>query len=113
MEPITTNWSREELKAYILLYCAHADFIETQEEVDYIKSKVSEVDYKKIHKEFDNDSDYESIQKIEYTVEKYNYTKEEIHTLFKRMKELFYLDGEYSAAEQSIFIGLKHLLGEN
>ncbi len=113
MEPITTNWSREELKAYILLYCAHADFIETQEEVDYIESKVNEVDYKKIHEEFDRDSDYESIQKIEYTIEKYNYSKEEIHDLFMRIKELFYLDGEYSAAEQSIFIGLKHLLGED
>ena len=113
MENISTNWTREELKAYILLYCAHADFIETQEEIDYIKSKVSEADYQKIHDEFEKDSDYESIQKIEYTIEKYNYTKAEIDSLFERIKELFYLDGEYSAAEQSIFIGLKHLLGDN
>ncbi|RFN60176.1 hypothetical protein [Marixanthomonas ophiurae] len=113
MESITTNWTREELKAYILLYCAHADFIETKEEVDYIKSKVSNVDYKKIHNEFEKDSDYESIQKIEYTIEKYNYTKKEIDSLFKRIKELFYIDDEFTAAEQSIFIGLKHLLREN
>ena len=113
MEGISTNWTREELKAYILLYCAHADFIETKEEIDYIKSKVSEADYQKIHNEFENDSDYESIQKIEYTIEKYNYTEAEIDSLFKRIKELFYLDGEYSAAEQSIFIGLKHLLKTN
>lgn len=113
MESITTNWTREELKAYILLYCAHADFIETKEEVDYIKSKVSNVDYKKIHNEFEKDSDYESLQKIEYTIEKYNYTKKEIDSLFKRIKELFYIDDEFTAAEQSIFIGLKHLLGDN
>lgn len=113
MEGISTNWTREELKAYILLYCAHADFIETKEEIDYIKSKVSEADYQKIYNEFENDSDYESIQKIEYTIGKYNYTEAEIDLLFKRIKELFYLDGEYSAAEQSIFIGLKHLLKTN
>ena len=39
MEEFITLWTREELKAYILLYCAYANFVETEAEKEYIKSK--------------------------------------------------------------------------
>ncbi len=110
MEEFTTNWTHDELKAYMLLYCAHADFIVTREEKEYIKSKVGEEEYQKIHKEFEEDNDYQQIQKIHSTIERLEYSKEEIDDAFQSIKKLFLSDGEMDILEQNIYRGLKHLL---
>lgn len=110
MEEFTTNWTHEELKGYMLLYCAHADFIVSQEEKEYIKSKVGVEKYRKIRKEFDEDNDYQQIQKIHNTIERLDYSKEEIDEAFKSIKKLFLSDGEMDILEQNIYRGLKHLL---
>jgi hypothetical protein len=110
MEEFKTDWTREELKAYILLYCANANFIETKAEKDFIKEKVGEEKYRKIHNEFDKDNDYQQIQKIEHTVERYNYNKSEIERLFEDIKRLFLSDGSIDILEQNIYRGLQHLL---
>lgn len=110
MEEIKTNWSREELKAYILLYCAHANFIETKSEKDYIKSKVGEDKYRKIHREFDDDNDYQKIQKIQNTVKRYDYSKAEIDKLFINIKRMFLAEGSMDILEENIYRGLQHLL---
>ncbi|GJM35858.1 MAG: hypothetical protein DHS20C18_48590 [Saprospiraceae bacterium] len=110
MKEINTNWSKEDLKAYLLLYCANADFVETEEEVNLIQSKVGEDRYKNIHIEFDQDNDYQKIQKIQANLEKHNYSKEQIDSLFQEMKELFLTDGNYDTLEQNLWRGLKRLL---
>ncbi len=110
MEEFTTDWSREELKAYILLYCANANFIETQEEKEYIKSKVGEEKYIKVHKEFDKDNDYQRIQKIQNTVGRFNYSEHEIDRLFENIKKMFLTDGSMDILEENIYRGLQHLL---
>lgn len=110
MDEIETNWTKEELKAYILMYCAQANFIETKPEKDYIKEKVGVEKYKQVHKEFDKDNDYQRIQKIEHTVERYNYGKHEIERLFEDIKRLFLSDGSIDTLEENIFRGLHHLL---
>ena len=110
MEDYTTNWSREELKAYILLYCAHADFIVTKEEKEFIKTRVGDEKYRSINKEFLADTDYQHIQKIQATVEKYDYSETEIDRLFENIKKLFLADGPIDILEENIYMGLKHLL---
>ncbi len=40
MENYKTTWSREEFQAYLLLYCASADFVITEKEREIIKSKL-------------------------------------------------------------------------
>lgn len=110
MEEFITLWTREELKAYILLYCAYANFVETEAEKEYIKSKVGEEKYKKIHKEFDQDNDYQRIQKIQATVERFDYSKNEIDRLFENIKKMFLEDGEIDILEENIYRGLQHLL---
>ena len=94
----------------MLLYCANADFIVTPEEKEYIKSKVGEKEYKKIHREFEEDNDYQQIQKINATIERFDYSKEEIDKAFQSIKALFLSDGEMDILEQNIYRGLKHLL---
>lgn len=110
MEDFTTNWTHQELKAYMLLYCANADFIVSPEEKEYIKSKVGIAEYKKIHKEFEEDNDYQQIQKINAAIERFDYSKEEIDEAFQSIKALFLSDGEMDILEQNIYRGLKHLL---
>ena len=110
MEEFKTDWTREELKAYILLYCANANFIETQEEKEFIKSKVGEEKYMKVHKEFDKDNDYQRIQKIQSSVERFNYSKHEIDILFMNIKKMFLTDGSMDILEENIYRGLQHLL---
>jgi hypothetical protein len=110
MEDYNTNWSNDELKAYLLLYCANADFIETNEERDIIKSKVDKTTYNEIHKEFDKDNDYQSLQKILSTVKRLEYSQDQISKLITEMKDLFLSDSEYDQVEKNLMLGLKHLL---
>lgn len=110
MEEFKTDWTREELKAYILLYCANANFVETKEEKEFIKAKVGEEKYRKVHKEFDKDNDYQRIQKIQATVDRFNYSKHEIDRLFENIKKMFLADGSIDILEENIYRGLQHLL---
>jgi len=110
MEEFNTQWTREELKAYILLYCSQADFEESTEETKYINAKFKALNIEAIRSEFDGDNDYQSIQKIKAVVDRLHYKKEGIAVLEKEIKELFLVDGELDTLEKNLFIGLKHIL---
>ncbi len=110
MEEFATDWTHQELKAYMLLYCANADFIISKEEKEFIKNKVGAEEYKRIHREFEEDNDYQRIQKINAAIERLNYSKEEIDEAFQSIKDLFLADGETDILEENIYRGLKHLL---
>ena len=110
MKKINTNWTKEELKIYILIYCANADFSESKFEVDFIKSKIQTSNFEKIHAEFEQDNDYLSIQKIQLSIEEHGYTNDETNRLFEEIKELFLSDKKYDILEQNLYRGLSHLL---
>jgi hypothetical protein len=105
-----TNWNQIELKAYILLFAAHANFNESKKELDFIKKRVGEKNLVHIQDEFDADNDYQHIQKIESTVERLGYKKADLEDLFIEVKALFVADGEFDILEQNLFRGLKHIL---
>lgn len=110
MEDFTTDWTHQELKAYMLLYCANADFIVSREEKEYIKSKVGEEEYRRVRREFEKDNDYQQIQKISAAIERFDYSREEIDEAFQSIKDLFLTEGEMDILEQNIYRGLKNLL---
>lgn len=107
---ITTDWTKREFKAYLLAYAAHANFFESEEEKEYIHKIVSDKQYDLIHRELAKDNDYRSIQKILYNLEKYNYTKDQIHELVHDIQELFMADGEYDLLESNFLMMLKKLI---
>lgn len=109
MAEIKTDWTREEFKAYFLLYAANADQIETQEEKDFILSKVDAQVYNRIHQEFDEDNDYQCIQKLLYTAKKYNYSKDDLEILLDDIKKLFLSDGDFTNYERNLLVTLKML----
>jgi hypothetical protein len=110
MSDFNTNWTKTELSAYVLMYCANANFTETSEELALVKSKVAADSLITIRKEFNNDNDYQSIQKIQSTVQRLGYNWSEIDNLILEIKALFNADGKFDAIEKSIFTGLKKLL---
>ena len=111
MTNFKTKWSKVEFKTYLLLYCANADYVETEEEKELITSRVNKFLLKTIHKEFDKDNDYQRIQKIIHTANRYNYSHKETDILLEKMKELFFPEGQdMGTLEKNMFRGLKHLL---
>ena len=74
----TSNWNKDELMAYILLYAAHSDFKENNHERNVIISKVDMQTFQKVHDEFSQDNDFQSIQKILASIETHKYSSEKI-----------------------------------
>ncbi len=111
MEENHPIWSDKEFKAYLLLYCAHADFVEKESEQELIKSKVSVATYQKIHDEFDGDSDFQKAEKINVYIQSHELSEEQINNLIQEIIGMFESDGEFSIEEQGILIGLKRFLG--
>ena len=103
------NWTEERLKTYVLLYCANADFNESDEEKELVRSKVGKEMFDSVHLEFDQDNDFQKIQKIQNAVQELNFTKEKIDGLCEEVKEIFLSDGKFDILEQNLFRGLKHL----
>lgn len=103
-------WTKNELVAYILLYAANSNFSESNEERDIIISKVDINEFQKIHEEFKNDNDYQSIQKIIHGVEAHNYSKEDISELFSDLRILLFADGEFDIQEKNMLMFLKKIL---
>lgn len=110
MKDFSTDWTKTEFKAYVLSYAANANYFESEEEKEYILDLVSDDVYKKIHKELASDNDYQSIQKILYNIEKYNYTKEDLHVLMEDIQKLFMADGKIDLLESNMFLALKKFL---
>jgi len=107
---MTINWTKDELNAYLLIYCANADFTENNDEIDFIIKEVGEDIYKKMHKEYNKDNDFQSIEKIQYTLKQHNYTQDEIKQLTNEMKLLFNSDGTVDLLEDNFYKGLKRIL---
>lgn len=110
MSDLKTNWSKKELNAYILMYCANANFKETSEEFEMIQSKVNTDSLYAIRKEFNNDNDYQSIQKIQSTIERLGYNASQIDEIIAEIKSLFLADGTFDPIEKVMFSGLRNLL---
>ena len=110
MKNYATNWTKNEFLTYLFIYCMNADFQEVNKEVAYIKARTSGGDFDKMHDEFNNDSDYTTLQKISDTHTRLGYTSSHTEALFENIKELFLSDGKFYTEEQNILRGLKHLL---
>lgn len=110
MSNLKTNWTREELNAFILLYSANADFQASKVEIDRIKSKISSASFEKIMSDFERDNDYQILQKIQSSVQAHGYMKDELNLLFEEIKALFLSDGKFDQQEKNLLIGLKTLL---
>lgn len=104
------SWSKSEFEAYVLLFCAQSNHIETQEERDYIISKVDEKLFNAIHTEIVHDTNDKSVQKIKEYLTENSFSFEEKEALLKDIKNVFFADGSVDKYEKHVFEILKKLL---
>ena len=109
MEDIKLSWTKDEFLAYLIIYAAQINQIETEEEKEFIKSRFDSKTLKKIYKEINSDNDYQRIQKVMvYTYQK-NYLSHDLDNLLKDIKKLLLCDGKFDATEQALYHYLKKI----
>ena len=109
MENIRISWSKDEFIAYLLIYAAQINQIETEEEKEFIASKIDSQILKKIYKEINNDNDYQRIQKVMVYTYQENYLSQDLDSLLIEIKELLLCDGKFDATEQALYHYLKKI----
>ena len=107
------NWTKEEFKAFLLLYAAQTNFIETQEEVEFIESRFSSEIINKIRKEMNKLNDYQKSELIINQIKTKEYLQSDLDNMLIEIKELYKSDGVFDSLEQSIFSMLEKLLKVN
>ena len=104
------NLSKEEFEIYCLLIAADADFNITKQELIAMGAHTDPQTFVRIYNGFEADNDMERIATIEGC--KKLYIKDELdrQNLFDKMKRVFFADGKFQAAEQSVFTMLRKLI---
>lgn len=107
-----TKWTKEELLAYILIYVSNLDLQESHKERSYILSRVEDTVYKRVHEQFEKDSDYQSIQNIVEAVKTHNYYRNDLADLFADIKLMAFADGNLHQMESMVYNNLRKILTE-
>ena len=107
------NWTKEEFKAFLLLYAAQTNFFETKEEIEFIESRFPNEIIDRIRKETDKLNDYEKSKIIINQIKSNEYTQSDLDEILVEIKELYKSDGVFDSLEQSIFSMLNRLLKIN
>lgn len=102
METEKTNWNKEELHTYILLLCANADGKEMVEELTLIKQKTDAAIFNKIYAAFSLDNEEIRLEKINRTVQHFNYSHMELIALRKEMDTIYFADKKYDMMERNL-----------
>ena len=109
MENLKLSWTKDEFIAYLLIYAAQANQIETVEEKEFIGARFDSKLLKKIYKEINNDNDYQKIQKVMVYTYQNNYLSKDLDDLLKEIKELLLCDGRFDVTEQALYYYLKKI----
>ena len=104
------NWTKEEFKAFLLLFAAQTNFIETQEEIEYIESKFPNEIINRTRKEINKLNDYQKSEIIVNQIKSNEYVQSDLDEILLEIKELYKSDGGFDSLEQSMFSMLEKLL---
>lgn len=104
------NWTKTELKIYILLLCAKADQHESQDEMNVIKAKCDADTFERLYREFWNDDEETHFAKIEAAIGKLEYSHHEIGLLKKEIHQVFLTDNTFTATERKLLQILDNIL---
>ena len=104
------NWTKEEFKAFLLLFAAQTNFIETQEEIEYIESKFPNEIINRTRKEINKLNDYQKSEIIVNQIKSNEYVQSDLDEILLEIKELYKSDGMFDSLEQSMLAMLEKLL---
>ena len=105
-----SKWTKIEFEAYVLLYAAHCNYLETKEEQAYILSKIDTKTFHKIHTEVVVDSDEENLNKIQQYITENQLNQQEKDALLRDIKNVFFADGSVDVLEKKVFNILKKII---
>ena len=103
------HWTLDEFRTYLLLYAAHADFLETEEEKEVILSTCDREQYNRIHREFNLDNDYRHIEKIIVHLHAFKLKKSDVKKLLNEMTEVQTADKQTDILEKTMMMLLKRI----
>ncbi len=102
MKTTKKHWKKTELQIYVLLLCANADSMETDEEINLIKSKTDPDTFNKMYKEFISDTLDESLEKIQQNIYKHYYSHMELIEFRKEVNAVFLSDKKIHQMERNL-----------
>lgn len=107
-----TQWSLDQFKVYVLLYCANAEGLDVQEMHDLIKYKVGYSIFRQVCREFSQDSDFTCIHKIQEQGKALNLQKAELKMLLTEVREFLEESGHNNAYDQLIRKHVRRMISE-
>lgn len=110
MKKEIAQWSKTELKIYILMLCAKIDSKVSKVEINLIKSRVNAETFDSIYKEFCEDDEDTSFEKIEYVIGRHEYSANELNELKMEVIEVFNSDKKFSNKERYLVKVLDNIL---
>jgi hypothetical protein len=105
-----SNWTKEQLKIYILLLCTYADDVASKEEITIINSHTKHTNFDIIHQEFINDSHETRVAKIEKAISHLEFDIIELMELRNEIHQVFIADKVFNRKEKYIESLLDNLL---
>jgi len=106
------NWSIEDFKAYLYIYCTFADHLQVNAERNYAIEKVGKDDFLRMHEEIEKDTDDKSINMIRRYVKDNDLSEAFVNGLLKEIEGIFLSDGEFHKLERRLFGSLQHIFAK-
>jgi hypothetical protein len=95
-----SNWSKSDLRIYILMLCAKIDKEESEAEITLIKSKTDEATFNRLYDEFCCDEEDGCFEKIEHAINQHEYAPKELQELKQEILDIFNSDKNFSQKER-------------
>ena len=103
-------FSFKEFLAFLLIYASHADINFSDEEKQFIREKVSDPVFDKVHGQFNELTDYQALEVILSYKEYYFPNKQDKKHLFEELHNLFHADGDFSYLEKELLTFLDRIM---
>ncbi len=104
------QWTYDDFRAYLFIYCSFADHIQVNAERAEIRRKVGDTMFFTYQRMIEDDDDDTSSYKIKTYIRNNNMTQEEVDSLLQEVKDIFLCDGEFHKLEKRQFGSLSKLL---
>tara|TARA_Y100000814_G_scaffold258307_1_gene207896 strand:- start:34 stop:366 length:333 start_codon:yes stop_codon:yes gene_type:complete len=104
------NWTKEEFKAYILIYASQSNFTETDEELKFIESRFDSKLINKINIEMKELSDYKKATIITDYIKLKNFSQKDLDEILLEIQNIYRSDGAFDIIERAAFSVLQKLL---
>lgn len=104
------NWSYEDFKAYLFIYCSFADHLEVNKEREIAIQKIGKEKYNTFHAIIEKDTDDLGINKIRKYVRLNKISKQKANELLSDVKDMFLSDGVFHKLEKRLYASLERIL---